>query len=436
MSQHMLLMMKDTPVMRINFDEMIYDVLDDFHLPYQLKGCIRKCEIREGMSISEINAATVARAKNSEAITRFLAQRVLPITRENAKKIYALFGFDQAQDDYSKARIAVVCRAVSLQDNYWLKLENDQVAWKDVDIHQNHLNEVVAQVALHGTSLTLTGKEATPELTSFGAYAKAWHREDDGELYLYKKGNNGSSEARIEVMVSNLLKKTNVNSLEYTAGESDGDFVSKCKCMTEGDIVMLHAMDFESYCNRNGLNFMEEVKKIDADLFYKMCIVDYLVANRDRHSMNWGFFYNSETMEIIGCHQLYDHNNAFDTELMANPDVPYLAVPTVTMREAARIAMQRTDFHFTEPVGRDDFITERQYRYFVNAAKELGLDLGPKQNQQNVVESGTHNTQRVFGQSSKESRVMRAAEPDQSLGLCGGDEAPELPKKGTDIESL
>lgn len=393
MSQHMLLMLKDTPVMRINFDDVIYDVLDNFHLPYQLKGCIRTCEIKEGMSSSEIKAAIVAGAKNNEAVTRFLAQRVLPITRENAKKIYALFGFEQAQDDYSKARIALVCRAVSLQDNYWIKLENDPVAWKDVDIHQNHLNEVVAQVALHGTSLTLTGKEATPELTSLGAYAKAWHREN-GELYLYKKGNNGSFEARVEVMVSNLLKKTNVNSLEYTAGKSEDNFVSKCKCMTEGDIVMLSAMDFESYCNRNGLNFMEEVKKIDSDLFYKMCVVDYLIANRDRHSLNWGFFYNCETMEIIGCHPLYDHNNAFDSELMANPDVPYLAVPATTMRNAAKAATKRTDFHFTEPIKREDFITERQYRYFVNAAKELGLDINPEQKQLNVVESETQSAKR------------------------------------------
>lgn len=445
MSRNMLLMMKDTPVMRINFDDVIYDVLDDLHLPYQLKGCIRTCEIKEGMSSSEIKAAIVAGAKNNEAIIRFLAQRVLPITRENAKKIYTLFGFEQLQDDYSKARIAAVCRAVSLQDNYWLKLENDPVLWRDVDIHQNHLNEIVAQVALHGTSLTLTGTSVTPELTSLGAYAKAWHREG-GELYLYKKGSNGSSEARIEVMVSNLLKKTNANSLEYTAGKSEDDFVSKCKCMTSGDIVMLSAMDFESYCNRNGLNFMNEVHKIDSDALYKMCIVDYLTANRDRHGLNWGFLYNCETMEILGCHPLYDHNNAFDTGLMANPDVPYLVIPSMTLRNAAAVASARTDFCFTEPIKREDFITERQYKYFVNAAKELGLDLGPKQKQQNVAESGMQSVKRP-------SEVDSADEPDvldilndctdDSLGMgesdgfgTAVDEITEVSEEGIDLESL
>jgi len=431
--------------MRINFDDVIYDVLDDLHLPYQLKGCIRTCEIKEGMSSGEIKAAIVAGAKNNEAIVRFLAQRVLPITRENAKKIYALYGFEQIQDDYSKAKIAAVCRAVSLQDNYWIKLENDPVLWRDVDIHQNHLNEIVAQVALHGTSLTLTGTSVTPELTSFGAYAKAWHREG-GELYLYKKGSNGSSEARIEVMVSNLLKKTNANSLEYTAGKSEDDFVSKCKCMTSGDIVMLSAMDFESYCNRNGLNFMKEVRKIDSDALYKMCIVDYLIANRDRHGMNWGFLYNCETMEILGCHPLYDHNNAFDTGLMVNPDVPYVAIPSMTLRNAAAVASVRTDFCFTEPIKREDFITERQYKYFVNAAKELGLYINPKQKQQNVVESGIKSVKSPSeADSDDEPNVFNILNggANDSLGMGESDgaeimvaEVPDVPKEGIDRESL
>lgn len=380
--QNMLLMMKDTPVMRINFDEVLYDVLDEFHLPYQLKGCIRKYEMKDNMTASEIQTAikeaAIVGAKNNEAITRFLAQRVLPITRENAKKIYALFNFEQAQDDYSKARIAVACRAVSLQDNYWIKLENDPVTWKDVDIHQNHLNEIVAQVALHGTSLSLTGDPVTPELTAFGAYAKAWQRKND-KLFLYKKGAKGDMEAKIEVMVSDLLRKTNVNSLEYTSAKSEDCFVSKCECMTHDDIVMLSAMDFESYCSRNGLNFMQEVQKIDADSFYKMCIVDYLTANRDRHGMNWGFLYNCETMQILGCHPLYDHNNAFDEELMKNPDVPYLALPSMTLRHAAQAAVKRTDFTFYEPIQRQDFLNDTQYRYFTSAAKELGLDLLSKQ---------------------------------------------------------
>jgi len=69
-----------------------------------------------------------------------------------------------------------MCRAVSLLDNYWLKMEGDAATWAETNLRHNKLNEVIAQVALHGKSLTLQGSMQTPELTTNGAYAKAWRR--------------------------------------------------------------------------------------------------------------------------------------------------------------------------------------------------------------------------------------------------------------------
>lgn len=85
-------------------------------------------------------------------------------------------------------------------------------------MNQNPLNKVVAQVALHGKSLTLQGSMVTPELTTNGACAKAWRRHPNGKLWLYKLGANGNTESRIEVMCSNLLDKMNVEHVHYEAG--------------------------------------------------------------------------------------------------------------------------------------------------------------------------------------------------------------------------
>ena len=90
------------------------------------------------------------------------------MSRANAKWIYNLLKFEQVQSDYQKAKIAIACRAVSLQDSYWLKLDGDNTNWAGVDIRRNHLNEVIAQVALHGKSLTLCGSLISPELTTHG----------------------------------------------------------------------------------------------------------------------------------------------------------------------------------------------------------------------------------------------------------------------------
>lgn len=400
MAKDMVLMMKDEPVMVVNFDEGKYEVVNEKLLPFEMQNKLR--DFPQNVDLNSNYGKTqliLYLGKNKDIFIDFLAHRVLPLTRGNAKKIYQLFGFSQLQDNVSKAKIAIICRAVSLQDNYWLKLEGDDKKWEDVNLRTNHLSEIVAQVALHGSSLSLTGAPHTPELTSLGAYAKAWIREKDG-LYLHKMGaptsnehiNNGEPqvgtwESKIEVMVSNLLDHCNVDHLKYEAGSStktttgESFYTCKCKCMTTEDISILSGMDFTTWCNSQGFDAYKKAIELDAESIYKMWIVDYLISNRDRHDLNWGFFYNCNTMEILGCHPLYDHNNSFDIDTMLDKDRPYLYNNDMTMRQAAKEAMKHVDFYFTKEFTREDFLTDRQFKSFMERAKELGIPVKLKENE-------------------------------------------------------
>lgn len=377
------LMMKNEVVMEIDFDQAEYNVINKDLLPFVMQNKIKRVpDFSEIHSKFDDTQRQIIIRHNYDAILSFLASRILPITRENAKKIYNLLGFSQLQDDYSKAKVALVCRALSLQDNYWLKIDKDKSKWEDVCLRNVSLSEAVAQVSLHGTNLTFTNKKEeamkTPELTGQGAYAKAWVREEDG-LYLYKKGANGATEAKIEVMVSTLLDNCNVNHLKYIAGESNGEYICKCKCMTNDDISILSGMDFDVWCTIQGMDSRKEALKIDSEAIYKMWIVDYLICNSDRHGLNWGFFYNCNTNKILGCHPLYDHNNAFDIPLMYDENAEYLYDNSMTMKQAAEIAMKKVDFHFYRAPQRQDFLTERQYNVFTKRAKELNIQIIPKQ---------------------------------------------------------
>lgn len=373
MARDLLLMCRDIAVMSINFDEAKYDVVNEKLLPWEMKGRMQRIpDFSEIKTKYDDTRRQIAINKNRDAFISFLSRRVLPLSRDNAKKLYQLFGYSQLQDAVSKSKIAITCRAVSLQDDYWVRLDGDQVTWKDVELRHNSLSEVVAQISLHGTSLTLQGELRTPEWTGSGAYAKAWRRIDD-KLVLLKAGAKDSTESRIEVMTSNLLDKMNVDHVKYWLIEDKGVKVCACECMTTDELSILPAENFSTYCNANGLDFFKEVDKLDKNNIRKMWIVDYLISNRDRHTMNWGFFYNSSTMEVLGCHPLFDHNNAFDKDYIDNPDMKYLFNQEMTMRQAAKKAIQEVDFHFTAPITREDFITDRQYNSFMSRAKELGI---------------------------------------------------------------
>lgn len=373
------LMCKDTLVMEFNLTEGTYLVRNEPLLPYTLKGRIRKMAHPGSMTHREAVQYAADLNHNRNCILSWLASRTLPLSRANAKYLYNLLGFDQISDDITKARISIECRAVSLQDNYWIRLPGESKTWRQTDLRENPLNEIFTQVALHGVSLTFTGDFVSPEMSTYGAYPKAWFRESDG-LYLYKRGSVGSYESRVEVMCSNLLDKMPVDHLRYSLAAKDGYEMCKCKCMTTEELSILPAMDFYVYCNANHLDFYDEIMKIDSDAIYRMWIVDYLISNRDRHSMNWGFFYDSDTTRIIGCHPLFDHNNSFDIEYMRD-DLAYLFDSRMTMKEAACEAMRHVDFYLKEEVTRKDFITARQYESFLKKANEIGLRLGRREGQ-------------------------------------------------------
>lgn len=375
MAKAFLIMCENTPVMSINFDEGVYDILCAELLPFTIKGKLRHYDLagKDTYTKDDLTQIRIADSSNKEAIISWLANRTLSLSRKNAKWVYNLLRIEQLSSENEKAKVAIICRAVSVLDNYWLKLDGDSVTWESINVRHNPLNETIAQVALHGKSVTLQGSLCSPELTTNGAYAKAWRRHADGNLWLYKLGANGNTESRIEVMCSNLLDKMNVRHCHYEAGEDDGKYVCMCPAMTDDNISILPGMDFYTYCNANGLNFDKELLRIDADSIYKMWIVDYLLCNRDRHSQNWGLYYKPKTMEIVGCHPLFDHNNAFDNDWMKDRDAKY-QFGDISIREAAHRAMSHVDFHFIADITREDFITERQYKEFISRAKELGIE--------------------------------------------------------------
>ena len=359
--------------MSINFDEGVYDVLREDLLPFTLKGKLRRVpDFSEIKSRYDDTQRQIIIRRNNAAIVSWLANRTLLLSRKNAKWIYNLLKIEQLDTDEQKAHVSIICRSVSVLDNYWIKLDGDTATWESINVRHNPLNKTIAQVALHGKAVTLQGSLITPELTTNGAYAKAWRRHDDERLWLYKLGANGNTESRIEVMCSGLLDKMNVRHCHYEAGTDDDKYVCMCPAMTDDNISILPGMDFYTYCNVNNIDFDKKILEIDADSIYKMWIVDYLLSNRDRHGQNWGFYYKPRTMEIVGCHPLFDHNNAFDREWVQNRDVAY-QFGDMTIREAAHKAMKNVDFHFIEEIKPKDFITERQHNEFMSRAKELGI---------------------------------------------------------------
>lgn len=363
-TEGMILMYKNIPVLYANYNTFECSVNNESLLPYQLKnkfGQISGNPMRD--TLTSLNS-----------LQSFLSRRVLTLDRANAKKILNLIGASQAVDDATRAEIAAACKGVSVLDSYWIRSLKDNTPWESVDIRRNSLNRVIAQVALHGSSLTLQGKVQTPELTTNGTYAKAWKRIN-GELYLYKMGYNGDVESEAEVEVSNILDKSNVRHVRYEDASSEGRYCCRCKCMTDDNVHIISALDFGIFLESIGKDLIQFAVATDPHSMYKMCIVDYLVSNRDRHDGNWGFSYTvNNGLQLLGCHPLFDHNNSFDKAMMQdrNGGQSQIFRHRSTL-EAAQYSLKRTEFKLSGISGKE-FKHKEHFESFKEKCNILGIN--------------------------------------------------------------
>lgn len=373
MDERLVLMCANEKVLGVNMTTGDIDVYNDLLLPLSLKNRLKRVKSYEEINSKyEDTQNKIAIKNNYSAIISWLANRTLLLSRVNAKKLYQAYRLEQLNDEESRAKLSIACRALSVLDNYWVKLSSDiETKWEDINIRHNSLNKAVAQIALHGTSLSLQGSLVSPEFTTNGAYAKAWHRDEYGSLWLYKL-NDMQSTAKIEVMVSNILDCINVTHCHYEAREDMEKYVCACPLMTDDNTSIADGLTFIGYCNRLGLNPDEELIRLDSEGYYKMLVIDYLIANPDRHGQNWGVYYDSATTRVLGLHPLFDHNNAFDNGVMddENYESHFLSR---TLKENALMAIRKVDVYFTKPVTRDMFLTTKQYETFTKRAGQLGI---------------------------------------------------------------
>lgn len=377
--REMYLMFQDRKVLQFHQEDYTgIKLLERDFLPYYLKdGFVGDC--LDGEYVGE----QVQLLKNSMLLVNWLSNRILSLDRKHVKKILALYDFPVDDDILIRAKISMECRAVSILDCYWLKDEKEKIVWDEVNLRKISLSNFVFHVALKGNSLTIQKRlltmqesslqistpERNPEFGTFGTYAKAWRREGE-ELYLYKTGER--EEVEIEASVSKILDCFNVSYLEYELVDLDDLVCTRCKCMAAEEYSMVSAKDVKRYYDRIG-NFIQMVIERFGSDFFKMCQVDYLIANTDRHLQNWGFYMDNRTMELIGLHPLYDHNNAFDKMSIYNEDLSYLPIGKISMKEAAMIGAKQVRMILQKPIRKSFFWNEEHYMVLKKRILQLGI---------------------------------------------------------------
>lgn len=205
-----------------------------------------------------------------------------------------------------------ITHAASINDSFWVKDEGEDVAWNDISFYRNDFNETISKLAFEGLGLYgLQMSSTSPELTTDGSFRKCWRRED-GEIYLYKRGLSGASNAGLEpyceALASEIIHKADPTSVQYSVLKLHGETATKCRIFTNEEVGFVPLRKLVE----RGVTLEEMLQFFDSldcrEQFQRMLVLDAVTFNVDRHLGNIGILVNNDTQKPLGIAPDFDFN--------------------------------------------------------------------------------------------------------------------------------
>lgn len=267
----------------------------------------------------------------------FLARRQAPKHRKHIKELLERYGCDDLEG------FLRVTRALSLNDTFWVREADSDLAWDRVSLYANEFDQLVSEAAFDGVISETDLSSTSPEFGTDGYYAKCWVRDADG-IWLYKSGSGlHRIEPVSEYLTSQLAAQVCKNYVNYDLAVYHDKLVSRCALFTtEATGLAKASAVFRGEQTMPRLLKACRTLGCDDD-FRRMCVLDALILNPDRHYGNFGFLFDNQTMQITGMAPVFDNNRALLPEL----DEDQLSAPDWYVE------------HCRPKLGRDFIITAR-----------------------------------------------------------------------------
>lgn len=270
-------------------------------------------------------------------LAQWLEYRSVNKHREHMDKLLSSLGLRDTKSiiDFSKG--------LSLTDTLWVN-QDDRYTWEKINLFDNEFDEVIEKIAFDGGMYGQHFSTTSPEFGTNGAYAKCWHREEDGQIYLYKQGSFGAANAGKEIYgelyASQILDRLGYPHAKYDIMKYRGKLVSRCKLFTSKSEMLLPV---EVFAEKAPFRLIELIKVCTEhgllSQLVEYIITDALILNEDRHLGNFGILCDADTFEIKSMAPIYD--NGVSLLCYYHVDPRYPASNPSTLEEYAKARLPR-----------------------------------------------------------------------------------------------
>lgn len=293
------LMHKGIPVLDIELDEATSSV--------QKIGSIYHVE--------HLPLGTISRQGDVDraALNTWWIDRSIPASRSGIQKALETLELPNTQ------MLLTRCFGLSLSDQYWVKPHGSDLQWERINFFTNPFSEDIGNVLLGKVTDHADLDLHSPDNTSDGFLKKRW-KIIDGKRCLLKAGSNPFMQQPFnEVIATIVARRLGILHVPYSLLWDDGTPYSVCEDFITPDTELVSAWrvmqtlkkDNSTSVYRHYLNCCEALGIPGMEhTMDQMIVLDYLIANEDRHQNNFGLIRNANTLEWIGAAPIFDSGSS------------------------------------------------------------------------------------------------------------------------------
>ena len=270
-------------------------------------------KIRGIISEEHLPVGVVRMQRQNETIDRFAFNqwwtgRSIPASRMGLSDLLDTLGIA------SSNLLLTKCLGLSLSDHYWIRPYESNMLWEDVNFFDNDFSDDIGDL-LFGTNVKNSGFDlSSPDNTSDGNLKKRW-KIIDGKRCLLKSGSNPYSQQTFnEVIASKIMERLGIDHVPYSVTWINDEPYSVCEDFVTKDTELISAwrvLQLRTKANHESeyLHYVNICRELGIDIVSsldKMIVLDYIIANEDRHFNNFGLLRDANTLEWIGAAPIFD----------------------------------------------------------------------------------------------------------------------------------
>lgn len=252
-------------------------------------------------------------AADRKALDDWWTERAIPMSRSGIREAL------ETLDVPNTEMLLVRCYGLSLSDQYWICPEGSKIVWEDVNFFQNDFSDDIGDVLFGADKNAHILDFSSPDNTSDGNLKKRW-KIIDGKRCLLKGGSNPFRQQPFnEVIATGIMERLGIPHVPYALTWDKGAPYSVCEdFITENTELIPAWRIYQSQKKSNStsvyqhfVDCCEALGIKDAVPFLdRMIVLDYLIANEDRHLNNFGALRDPETLEWLGMAPIYDSGSS------------------------------------------------------------------------------------------------------------------------------